>query len=189
MRKARQNVIQEILVTEESYVNDLKSCVDVFLQPEEEEKFQEAHVDVYMLFSNFKEIYELAQNFLELLYKRVKNVDFNKQLVGQCFLDMAEELKMVYSEYCANSDGAMVYLQKCNENPILIQKLHQLTLLHEDTNKSMTIMSMLIKPVQRITKYPILLLELQKLLNTEKEMNLHFGTSFPISIVIHSRRN
>lgn len=38
MRKVRQNVIQEILVTEESYVNDLESCVDVFLQPKEEAK-------------------------------------------------------------------------------------------------------------------------------------------------------
>lgn len=38
MQKVRQNVIQEILVTEESYVNDLESCVDVFLQPEEEAK-------------------------------------------------------------------------------------------------------------------------------------------------------
>ena len=38
MQKARRNLIQEILLTEESYVNDLKSCVDVFLQPKDEEK-------------------------------------------------------------------------------------------------------------------------------------------------------
>lgn len=61
MRKVRQNVIQEILVTEESYVNDLESCVDVFLQPKEEAKMRKDKIDMDILFSNFKQIYELAK--------------------------------------------------------------------------------------------------------------------------------
>lgn len=162
MRKVRQNVIQEILVTEESYVNDLESCVDVFLQPKEEAKMRKDKIDMDILFSNFKQIYELAKKFLELLYKHVKNVDFNKQNVGQCFLNITEELKIVYSDYCATSDGAIAYLQKCDQNPLLIQKQDQLMIIHEDTNKSVSIMSMLLKPVQRITKYPLLISELLK---------------------------
>lgn len=53
-------------------------------------------IDMDILFSNFKQIYELAKKFLELLYKHVKNVDFNKQNVGEFYFYFSHYFNSCY---------------------------------------------------------------------------------------------
>ena len=95
---------------------------------------------------------------------------------GKGFLTHAETMKKVYTEYCINHDKAEQLLEKY-EQITEVQKLLQKNVESLQTQVVCFNMgSILIKPVQRILKYPLILNELIKVNQVSQSRNLSFGS-------------
>ncbi|KAK3909021.1 Dynamin-binding protein, partial [Frankliniella fusca] len=161
MKEQRQNVISELVMTEKEYVRDLKMTYEVFnlYNPA---MLEERGIDVKALFGNILEVMQVAENFLDSLQFAMKGKSEENQCVGPVFLKHAEFIKKVYSEYCANHENALCLLEKYKAVPgiqAVFDKAME-TLRYQVT--CFNVGSVLIKPVQRLLKYPLILNELIK---------------------------
>ncbi|KAJ8280703.1 hypothetical protein GJAV_G00057950 [Gymnothorax javanicus] len=149
-----QRVVLEIVETEQAYVRDLKSlvedylgciidCADLPLKREE----------VSALFCNIEDIYEFNSELLEDL-ERSPHV----AAIAECFVERSEAFD-IYTLYCMNYPNSVAVLRECMKNETLVSffQERQATLSH-----SLPLETYLLKPVQRILKYHLLLQELSK---------------------------
>ncbi|XP_067220461.1 pleckstrin homology domain-containing family G member 2-like [Chanodichthys erythropterus] len=156
-----ERVAQEIVETEQAYVRDLKSivedylgciidCGDLPLKPEE----------VSTLFCNIEDIYEFNSELLEDLERSP-----HAAAIAECFVERSEAFD-IYTIYCMNYPNSVTVLRDCMKNESLVRffQERQATLCH-----SLPLETYLLKPVQRILKYHLLLQELSK----------HFDKSHP----------
>ncbi|XP_061453117.1 pleckstrin homology domain-containing family G member 2 isoform X2 [Rhineura floridana] len=147
-------VVLEIVETEQSYVRDLRSIVEDYLgciidcgqlplKPEQ----------VSTLFCNIEDIYEFNSELLEDM-ERNPSAD----AVAECFVQRSEEFD-IYTLYCMNYPNSVSVLRECMENESLAKffRERQATLSH-----LLPLETYLLKPVQRILKYHLLLQELAK---------------------------
>ncbi|XP_077363550.1 triple functional domain protein-like [Festucalex cinctus] len=152
-KSARKQVfiIAELIETEKAYVQDLRECIDIYLSEMTNgmaEILPEILNKQHVIFGNLEDLYEFHHNiFLTALEKSELTED-----VCHCFVTWAEKFQM-YVDYCKNQpDSSQLILEQRAANYFSnIQKRHQLPF---------SIGSFLIKPVQRITKYQLLLKEL-----------------------------
>lgn len=161
MREQRQNVISELVMTEKEYVRDLKLTYEVF-NLHNPSMLHERGIDVKALFGNILEVMQAAEEFLDSLQFAMKGMSDENQCVGPVFLKHAETIKRVYSEYCANHENALSLLDKYKTLPAaqaIFDKAME-TLRYQIT--CFNVGSVLIKPVQRLLKYPLILNELIK---------------------------
>ncbi|GLG97318.1 Protein still life, isoform SIF type 1 [Gryllus bimaculatus] len=157
----RQNVISELVMTEKEYVRDLKITFEVF-NLHDPSKLESRGINVKMLFGNISEVMCFAEEFLDKLLFSMKGKNEDEQCLGVVFLEMADQMKSVYGEYCMNHDHALGLLEKY-ESEQEVQKVFNKgleTLRYQIACFDMS--SILIKPVQRILKYPLILNELIK---------------------------
>ncbi|XP_010892139.2 uncharacterized protein plekhg2 isoform X1 [Esox lucius] len=149
-----ERVALEIVETEQAYVRDLKSivedylgciidCGDLPLKPDE----------VSTLFCNIEDIYEFNSELLEDL-ERSPHV----AAIAECFVERSEAFD-IYTLYCMNYPNSVAVLRDCMKNESLVHffQERQTTLCH-----SLPLETYLLKPVQRILKYHLLLQELAK---------------------------
>ncbi|XP_069500347.1 pleckstrin homology domain-containing family G member 2 isoform X2 [Ambystoma mexicanum] len=147
-------VVLEILETEQAYVRDLKSIVEDYLGciidaghlPLEPEQ-------VSTLFCNIEDIYEFNSELLEEL-----ECCSSAHAVAECFVQRSEEFD-IYTLYCMNYPNSVSVLRECMKSELLAKffRQRQAMLAH-----SLPLESYLLKPVQRILKYHLLLQELAK---------------------------
>ncbi|KAH8147345.1 uncharacterized protein LAJ45_08501 [Morchella importuna] len=83
-----------------------------------------------------------------------------KTFVGEVFMDMFYQMEKVYGEYCKNHDAAVGRLAKLESNKGIAIWLSECKACAEDLTNAWNLESLLIKPVQRILKYPLLLTQL-----------------------------
>uniref|UniRef100_A0A3B5LCH8 Dynamin-binding protein n=1 Tax=Xiphophorus couchianus TaxID=32473 RepID=A0A3B5LCH8_9TELE len=154
MLEKRSKVIEELLQTEEDYVNDLQMCIDEIIVPLQERKVE---VDFEGLFGNISSVIDLSQRLLDRLQE--------SESVGVVFLDFKAELEEVYKLYCQNHDDAISLLEsyekKENIQGHVLECLERLRCVMEGKTNYINLGSFLIKPVQRVMRYPLLLSELQ----------------------------
>ncbi|KAJ3011965.1 UNVERIFIED_CONTAM: cytochrome c oxidase subunit 1, partial [Siphonaria sp. JEL0065] len=158
--KKRMKVVYELIETERDYVRDLKIIIEHFMRPMAESKFSK---NVDSLFSNVDELLGINSDFLKTFETKVKNSP-NFHGVGEIFLELGDSFAK-YSLYCANNSVALKNLQN------LLQNNRAFRLFLEDICKNpvtrqLDLGGFLIKPVQRICKYPLLLKEIIK--NTDE---------------------
>lgn len=161
MNDQRQNVISELVMTEKEYVRDLKMTYEVF-NLHNPSMLQERGIDDKALFGNILEVLHAAEEFLDSLQYAMKGHSDENQCVGPVFLKHAVPIKEVYSEYCTNHENALSLLDKYKTLPAaqaVFDKAME-TLRHQIT--CFNVGSVLIKPVQRLLKYPLILNELIK---------------------------
>ncbi|XP_051968136.1 dynamin-binding protein-like isoform X2 [Xyrauchen texanus] len=156
MLEKRSKVIEELLQTEHDYIKDLQMCVKEIILPLQKKQVQS--IDFDGLFGNNNSVIDLSCR----LYKTLQDTDS----IGQVFLDYKGELEEVYKIYCQNHDDAISLLETYEKDEN-IQK-HILECLEKLRGKTnyINLGSFLIKPVQRVMRYPLLLMEL---LNTTPE--------------------
>ncbi|XP_064477545.1 dynamin-binding protein-like [Ornithodoros turicata] len=159
VREHRQCVITELLQTERDYIKDLQICYDIYLRDQSASK--DLEIDMATLFGNLDEVIAVANQLLSLIEDEARKTE-QDQMIGSCFVNMADELKEVYGHYCRNHDDVSGLWTKYMENPQTMQFLQAgVEQMQRETN-CFDLPSVLIKPVQRILKYPLLINELEK---------------------------
>ncbi|KAM9059722.1 rho guanine nucleotide exchange factor TIAM2 isoform 1-T12 [Megaptera novaeangliae] len=175
-----RKVIQELLDTEKSYVKDLSCLFDLYLEPLQSETFL-TQDEMESLFGSLPEMLEFQKVFLETLEDGISaSSDFNiletpsqfRKLLfslGGSFLYYADHFKL-YSGFCANHIKVQKVLERAKTDKAFRAFLDA---RNPTKQHSSTLESYLIKPVQRVLKYPLLLKELVSLTDRESEEHHH----------------
>ncbi|KAG8583519.1 hypothetical protein GDO81_008452 [Engystomops pustulosus] len=91
-------VVQEILQTERTYVQDLKSIVEDYLDCISDQTRLSLGVEERSaLFGNIRDIY----NFNSELLQELENCDNDPVAIAECFVSKSEEFH-IYTQYCTN---------------------------------------------------------------------------------------
>ncbi|KAL3194439.1 hypothetical protein MRX96_046068 [Rhipicephalus microplus] len=161
LRDHRQCVLTELLQTERDYIRALQVCCDVYLNDVSRSRMQSLDIDAVTLFGNIDEVISVSSQLLSALEKELVKPECS-QLIGTCFVNVADELKEVYGHYCRNHDDVSGLWTKYMENTRAAQFLQAgVERMQQETN-CFDLPSVLIRPVQRILKYPLLINELDK---------------------------
>ncbi|XP_017014848.3 pleckstrin homology domain-containing family G member 3 [Drosophila takahashii] len=143
----------EIVDSERSFVEDLGQVIKGYLLDWKERACLRVD-ELQILFANIEEIYE----FNSMLLQRLINTGRDPGRIARCFIDLREGFD-VYTTYCTSYPEAISLLTK------LLQATHTYSLL-ASTQKllqhRLPLGSYLLKPVQRILKYHLLLDSLRK---------------------------
>ncbi|XP_069328466.1 rho guanine nucleotide exchange factor TIAM1 isoform X3 [Eulemur rufifrons] len=179
-----RKVICELLETERTYVKDLNCLMERYLKPLQKETFlTQDELDV--LFGNLTEMVEFQVEFLKTLedgvrlvpdLEKLEQVDqFKKVLfsLGGSFLYYADRFKL-YSAFCASHTKVPKVLVKARTDTAFKAFLDA---QNPKQQHSSTLESYLIKPIQRILKYPLLLKELFALTDAESEEHYHLDVA------------
>ncbi|CAJ1086946.1 guanine nucleotide exchange factor DBS isoform X2 [Xyrichtys novacula] len=152
----RRHVMNELLETERAYVEELLCVLEGYAA--EMDNPTMAHLipntllskkDV--LFGNMSEIYQFhKRTFL----KELEAYTDCPELVGRCFLERMKDLQ-IYEAYCQNKPRSESLWRQCSDCAFFQECQKKL-------EHKLGLDSYLLKPVQRITKYQLLLKELLK---------------------------
>nr|XP_005911938.2 PREDICTED: LOW QUALITY PROTEIN: triple functional domain protein [Bos mutus] len=149
--RRKEFIMAELIQTEKAYVRDLRECMDTYLweMTSGVEEIPPGIVNKELIiFGNMQEIYEFHNN---IFLKELEKYEQLPEDVGHCFVTWADKFQM-YVTYCKNKpDSTQLILEHAGSYFDEIQQRHGL---------ANSISSYLIKPVQRITKYQLLLKEL-----------------------------
>ncbi|XP_021549149.1 rho guanine nucleotide exchange factor TIAM2 [Neomonachus schauinslandi] len=175
-----RKVIQELMDTEKSYVKDLSCLFELYLEPLQNETFL-TQDEMESLFGSLPEMLEFQKVFLETLEDGISASSdfssletpsqFRKLLfsLGGSFLYYADHFKL-YSGFCANHIKVQKVLERAKTDKAFKAFLDA---RNPTKQHSSTLESYLIKPVQRVLKYPLLLKELVSLTDQESEEHYH----------------
>ncbi|XP_067099836.1 pleckstrin homology domain-containing family G member 3 isoform X2 [Osmerus mordax] len=155
-------VVMEIIETERTYVRDLRSIVEDYL----------AHIidvgtlpirpeQVCALFGNIQDIYELNSELLQYL----DMCENDPVAVARCFVDKSEYFD-IYTQYCTNYPNSVAALTDCMRSKTLAKFFRD---RQASLKLSLPLGSYLLKPVQRILKYHLLLQEIAKHYDPEED--------------------
>ncbi|XP_026320242.1 guanine nucleotide exchange factor DBS-like isoform X3 [Hyposmocoma kahamanoa] len=155
-RSRRGHVLAELLQTERVYVQELGSILSGY--KEEIEKPENQHLlpaalvgQADVLFGNLHELFTFHQDvFLKDLEKSISATE----LVALCFVEKRETFFRLYSYYCQNIPRSERLRETLVDTHLFLQAC-QLRLGHK-----LPLAAYLLKPVQRITKYQLLLKDL-----------------------------
>lgn len=161
--KHRRNVIEEIITTERDYVSDLRVVSEVFIQPLRDQQIIQPD-DLMQLFSNIELIASVNREVMKEFEAR-SGEDTEVLLVGDIFLRMADFFKM-YTTYCANQPKSIAALERLQARVPAFNDFLAKNMENEQA-RGLTLFGFLIKPIQRICKYPLLLKDLLK--HTDEE--------------------
>ncbi|XP_064541418.1 myosin-M heavy chain isoform X2 [Drosophila montana] len=143
----------EIVDSERSFVEDLGQVIKGYLLDWKERACLRLD-ELQILFANIEEIYE----FNSMLLQQLINSGMEPGKIAKCFINLRERFN-VYTTYCTSYPEAISLLTK------LLQAKHTNSLL-ASTQKllqhRLPLGSYLLKPVQRILKYHLLLDSLRK---------------------------
>ncbi|XP_061596621.1 rho guanine nucleotide exchange factor TIAM1 [Cololabis saira] len=179
-----RKVIGELVETEKTYVKDLSCLIESYLTPLQKESFL-SRDELDVLFGNLGEMVEFQLEFLRTLedgirlvpdLDRLERVDqFKKVLfsLGGSFLYYADRFK-IYSAFCASHTKVPKVLAKAKTDPEFKAFLAE---RNPRQQHSSTLESYLIKPIQRVLKYPLLLRELHSLTDPDSEEHYHLDVA------------
>ncbi|XP_054236993.1 guanine nucleotide exchange factor DBS isoform X2 [Indicator indicator] len=152
----RQHVINELIETERAYVEELLCVLEGYaaemdnplmahlISPELQNKKD-------ILFGNMEEIYHFHNR---IFLRELENYVEYPELVGRCFLDQMEDFQ-IYEKYCQNKPRSESLWRQFSDS-IFFQECQR------KLDHKLSLDSYLLKPVQRITKYQLLLKEMLK---------------------------
>ncbi|XP_052565340.1 triple functional domain protein-like isoform X2 [Culex pipiens pallens] len=149
--RKKEFIMAELLQTERTYVKDLETCINVFVSE------LKSGVNVptnlvgkeHILFSNIEDIFAFHE---KIFLRELEKYETMPEDVGHCFVTWAAKFDM-YVFYCQNKPQSNDYMVQFGGTYFEeVQRKHKL---------EHSLPAFLIKPVQRITKYQLLLKDLQ----------------------------
>ncbi|XP_053460804.1 pleckstrin homology domain-containing family G member 2 isoform X2 [Nycticebus coucang] len=149
-----ERVAREIVETERAYVRDLRSIVEDYLGPLLDGRVLGLSMEqLGTLFANIEDIYEFSSELLEDL-----EGSSNAGGIAECFVQRSEDFD-IYTLYCMNYPSSLALLRELSLSPPAALWLQE---RQAELHHSLPLQSFLLKPVQRILKYHLLLQELGK---------------------------
>ncbi|KAI8098750.1 uncharacterized protein BX664DRAFT_271545 [Halteromyces radiatus] len=148
-KDTRDKIVIELLETERKYVQDLETLQNYMLEAQNQEVLPPD--TLYQLFGNLNAMVDCQRRFLVQVEEQADGAP-QDQRFGLLFLQH-EETFSVYEPFCANFQTAQ---------SLVLREIHALEQLAHVLSPSFELPSILIKPVQRICKYPLLMKQLVK---------------------------
>ncbi|XP_071511988.1 triple functional domain protein-like, partial [Diadema antillarum] len=149
--RKREFIMAELLQTEQAYVRDLHCCITNYMC-EMMASVGEVPAGIVgketTIFGNIEEIYAFHK---DIFLKELEKYEAMPEDVGHCFVTWADKFQM-YVNYCKNKpDSNALLVEHAGAFFDEMQKKH---------NLGLSVQAYIIKPVQRITKYQLLLKDL-----------------------------
>ncbi|ORX82555.1 hypothetical protein BCR32DRAFT_162897 [Anaeromyces robustus] len=176
-RIRRKEVIKELIESERLYVSDLQMLIENCFNPLEAVSWLPLN-EKCLLIRNIQELFAFQQDFLKDIEEAVKELKekmddnsndknlseeemdkiMNKCVkdISDCFIYRKKKFK-VYSEFCSLHQEAINIFRDYERKPEMISFIRD---FNGKTQSRLHLQDFLIKPVQRICKYPLLLKEI-----------------------------
>ncbi|XP_063699545.1 uncharacterized protein LOC134830094 isoform X2 [Culicoides brevitarsis] len=191
-----QSAIWELVTTEIDYIHALKTVTDLFLACLEAIQQENilTEVDQNRLFSNIRDICEANLKFWSMyLYPMVKNciltgrpmcIDFFQQGFSTFSSTFAP-----YTKYCAEQSTCQYYCKELNQNNALFTAYLAWCESQKMCNR-LRLADILVRPMQRLTKYGLLLTAIRKHVTDENDCEvmdsmIHSVEDFVCSVNAH----
>uniref|UniRef100_H3AMS2 Rho guanine nucleotide exchange factor 37 n=1 Tax=Latimeria chalumnae TaxID=7897 RepID=H3AMS2_LATCH len=147
--------IEELISTEETYLSSLELCTGGIYEHLSEKQLP--NLDLDGLYGNIKDVIEVSRNFLtKLKTARTQKAD-QLLLISNAFLDLKQDMENVYKEYCANYENTLMLEKGYQQDKDLWQEIRDTLKTVACESNANNLSFFLVKPVQRISKYPLLL--------------------------------
>ncbi|XP_066452703.1 intersectin-2 isoform X2 [Eleutherodactylus coqui] len=156
MERKRQGYIHELIQTEERYMDDLQLVVEVFQKPMAESGVL-TEAEMAMIFVNWKELIMSNTKLLKALRVRKKTggEKMPVDMIGDILVTELSHMQ-AYIRFCScQLNGAALLQFKTDEGPEFKDFLKRLAT--DPRCKGMPLSSFLLKPMQRITRYPLII--------------------------------
>ncbi|GFY53570.1 intersectin-1 [Trichonephila inaurata madagascariensis] len=153
--KKRQHHIRELISTEESYVDDMSIVLDAFQKPLRESSVLTKE-ELRSIFVNWKELIVCNTKLLRAMRVRSRMSSHNIiQKIGDLLCENLPHFTP-YIRFCSCQLNAAALIQNKSDNcPRFKEVTKQCST--DPRTKGMPLSSFLLKPMQRITKYPLLI--------------------------------
>uniref|UniRef100_A0A8C7RW28 Intersectin 1 (SH3 domain protein) n=1 Tax=Oncorhynchus mykiss TaxID=8022 RepID=A0A8C7RW28_ONCMY len=156
VERKRQGYTHELIVTEENYVNDLQLVTEVFQKPLLESELL-TEKEVAMIFVNWKELIMCNIKLLKALRvrKKMSGERMPVKMIGDILTAQLPHMQP-YIRFCScQLNGATLIQQKTDEVPEFKDFVKRLAM--DPGCKGMPLSSFLLKPMQRVTRYPLII--------------------------------
>ncbi|XDV15536.1 hypothetical protein PO909_015599 [Leuciscus waleckii] len=152
----RRHVMNELLETERAYVEELLCVLEGYAAEMDNPAMAHLIPNTLLhkkdiLFGNMPEIYQFHK---KTFLRELETYTVYPELVGRCFLERMMDLQ-IYEKYCQNKPRSESLWRQCSDCAFFQECQKKL-------EHKLGLDSYLLKPVQRITKYQLLLKELLK---------------------------
>nr|XP_055060626.1 guanine nucleotide exchange factor DBS isoform X9 [Misgurnus anguillicaudatus] len=152
----RRHVMNELLETERAYVEELLCVLEGYAAEMDNPSMAPLIPNTLLnkkdiLFGNMPEIYQFHK---KTFLRELEAYTDYPELVGRCFLERMTDLQ-IYEKYCQNKPRSESLWRQCSDCAFFQECQKKL-------EHKLGLDSYLLKPVQRITKYQLLLKELLK---------------------------
>jgi hypothetical protein len=159
----RKRITAEMLSTEQSYVSNLRTVLELFSNPlkaaAQSTPTQILSLEqIKVLFGPLEPVFQINSEFCVCLENAMKHWHVD-QKIGDMFIKAADSFKFVYVPYVLNYGEVCVILEKIRKKNNKFRDF--LEAAKEDgRSKGLDIASFLIQPVQRLPRYELLLKDL-----------------------------
>ncbi|KAJ8389718.1 hypothetical protein AAFF_G00114240 [Aldrovandia affinis] len=156
MERKRQGYTHELIVTEENYVNDLQLVTEVFQKPLLDSELL-TEKEVAMIFVNWKELIMCNIKLLKALRvrKKMSGERMPVKMIGDILTAQLPHMQP-YIRFCScQLNGATLIQHKTDQLPEFKDFLKRLAM--DPRCKGMPLSSFLLKPMQRVTRYPLII--------------------------------
>lgn len=155
----RHKCLEEIYQTEKDYIDDVETLINVFIFPMRTMQILDEN-NLKRIFSNVEVLIACNQEMLIQLEKAIQTNQGDDIQIGHVFTQLADYFKM-YKGFCANQQTSLTTVELLTKKNSQFKK--KLDICHTDARcRGLFLQSFLIKPIQRVCKYPLLLRELIK---------------------------
>ncbi|XP_022129116.2 uncharacterized protein LOC111003064 [Pieris rapae] len=165
-RAERKEIITEIVETEEKYGRDLQIILEEFYKPMlvagllTQEQLSAIFLNVEELIDNNQVLSEKLRDGLEIAVEQ-GDEDLLTVNVGKILLECSGMLT-AFQSYCVKQAGAALLLAGLEKEKELLRIFLRVSQMENTVLRRMNLNSFLMVPVQRVTKYPLLLSRLHR---------------------------
>jgi hypothetical protein len=152
----RQEIIYELVQTEKGFVRHLTIIQQLFRQPLVDEALLTPE-QLHTLFNNLTEIIDMNTAFCRSLTQTLKDSDPHVTSFGPLFLEAFSKLNAhAFAVFCANQNCAIAFYRERRRTYASFNTRMATSESHPACER-LTLVDYLVKPLQRLTKYPLLL--------------------------------
>ncbi|KDR08167.1 Myosin-M heavy chain [Zootermopsis nevadensis] len=180
-RAERKEIIAEIVETEEKYGRDLQIIMEEFYRPMlvagllTPEQLAAIFLNVEELLEHNAALAEKLRDNMEIALEQ-GDEDLLTVNIGKLFLE-ASPMLHAFESYCIRQGAASLLLANLEKEKELLRIFLRVSQMENAVLRRMNLNSFLMVPVQRVTKYPLLLARLHKVTPAHHESREHLRQS------------